>query len=282
MRTGMKKRVLLVDDDFAVLAGLAGALVSEGYNVVHAADGDEAIEKFRNDRCFDLVLLDLNMPKKSGWDVFERITAIDPFMPVIVITARPDQYATAVAAGVGALIEKPLDLPFMLQKMEDLMRESAQERLARMSGRNPNISYCPAPKKLNEEVLGQVIDPAKAMRRLQDHTSTNKTTGSRKGPLDLLLKDWTNCSEHERQFFLEEMRRIAGRSSNPVTRDPVPPNSFEVNSATGKTREHRIVEADFFPPNGEGVEEDSSASRNLALEKSKEFVPHANKAPSAF
>ena len=47
-------------------------------------------------------------------------------MSVIVITARPDQYATAVAAGVGALIEKPLDLPFLLQKMEDLIRVRAR------------------------------------------------------------------------------------------------------------------------------------------------------------
>ena len=260
MRTGMKKRVLLVDDDFAVLAGLAGALVSEGYSVVHAADGDEAIEKFRSDGAFDLVLLDLNMPKKSGWDAFEQITAIDPFMPVIVITARPDQYATATAAGVGALIEKPLDLPFLLQKMEDLMRESAQERLARTSGQNPNLSYCPAPKKIDGEVFGQVISPAKTMRRQSDQPSTIETAGPRKEPLDRLLKAWTGCSEDERQFFLEGMKRHAGRSSNRMTRDPVP----------------RIVEADFFPPNHEEVEEDSSSSRRLS-NSSKELLP-----PSAF
>jgi hypothetical protein len=85
--------------------------------------------------------------EKRAGTLSRRLLAIDPFMSVIVITARPDQYATAVAAGVGALIEKPLDLPFLLQKIEDLIRESAQERLARTSGRNPNLSYCPAPKK---------------------------------------------------------------------------------------------------------------------------------------
>jgi CheY-like chemotaxis protein len=249
MRTGMKKRILLVDDDFAVLAGLAGALVSEGYNVVHAADGDEALEKFRSDGVFDLVLLDLNMPKKSGWDAFAQITAIDPFMPVIVITARPDQYATAIAAGVGALIEKPLELPFLLQKMEDLMRESAQERVARASGGNPNLSYCPAPKKIDGEVLGQVIDPAKAMRRLSDQPPTIETAGPRK-PLDRLLKAWTGCSEDDRQFFLEGMKQRAGRAHNPMTHDPVPPNSrhrFDVDPATRKTTGHRVVEADFLP-----------------------------------
>jgi CheY-like chemotaxis protein len=229
MRTGMKKTVLLVDDDFAVLAGLAGVLVSEGYHVIHAMDGDEAIEKVRNDNSFDLVLLDLNMPKKSGWDAFMQIHAIDPFLPVIVITARPGQYATAVAAGVGALIEKPLDLPFLLQKMEGLIRESAQERLARMSGLNPNISYCPAPKEIEGGVLGQVIDPAKAIRRLQDRPSAIETRGRQKAPLDSLLKAWAGCNENERQSFLEGVERQ--RSNKPVTRNPVSLHGYKANIA---------------------------------------------------
>jgi CheY-like chemotaxis protein len=287
MRTGMKKRVLLVDDDFAVLAGLAGVLVSEGYHVIHAVDGDEAIEKVRKDSSFDLVLLDLNMPKKSGWDAFEQMHAIDPFLPVIVITARPGQYATAVAAGVGALIEKPLDLPFLLQKMEELIRESAQERLARTSGRDPNISYCPAPKEIDGEVLGQVIDPAKAVRRLHDRPSTIETHGRGKAPLDQLLKAWTGCSENERQSFLEGVERRC--SNDPVTRNPVSLHSkqaFEVDWATGKT--NRIVEADFLPPNHEEVENDSSPSMNQAIERSDDFATRLSKSeneqlpPSAF
>ena len=73
MRTGMKKRVLLVDDDFAVLAGLAGVLVSEDYSVVHAADADEAIEKFREDRSFDIVLLDLTCRRKAAGTLSSRL-----------------------------------------------------------------------------------------------------------------------------------------------------------------------------------------------------------------
>jgi len=283
MRTGMKKRVLLVDDDFAVLAGLAGVLASEGYSVVHAADADEAIQKFREDRSFDIVLLDLNMPKKSGWDAFEQITAIDPFISVIVITARPDQYATAVAAGVGALIEKPLDLPFLLQKMEDLMRESAQERLARTSGRNPNLSYCPAPKKVDGEVFGQVIDPTKTRRRLHNQPPTSETSRPRKEPLDLLLKAWTGCREHERQFFLEGMKRPAARSSNVANCDPLPPKlgkALEFDRSAEKTAGQKIVEVDFFPPDDEGWEKNSPSSRNQTPEKSGEFKGHLP--PSAY
>lgn len=283
----MKKTVLLVDDDFAVLAGLAGVLVSEGYHVIHAMDGDEAIEKVRNDNSFDLVLLDLNMPKKSGWDAFKQIHAIDPFLPVIVITARPGQYSTAVAAGVGALIEKPLDLPFLLQKMEELIRESAQERLARTSGRNPNISYCPAPKEIDGEVLGQVIDPTKAIRRLQDRPSAIETRGHGKAPLDRLLKAWAGCSENERQSFLEGVERRC--SNNPGTRNPASLHSrqaFEVDWVTGET--NQIVEADFFPPNHEKVEDHSSASVKGSIEKSDDFATRLSKSdseqlpPSAF
>ncbi len=210
----MKKRVLLVDDDFAVLAGLAGVLVSEGYNVIHAADGDEAIGKFRSEGPFDLLLLDLNMPKKSGWDVFGQVTAIDPLIPVIVITARPDQYATAVAAGVDALMEKPLDLPVLLQKIENLMRESAQERLARKSGRNPNLSYSPAPKEIDGKVFGQVINRGKVTRRAANQISSTKSAalGQIDRPLDRLLKAWANCTEDERQLFLDGMRRSKANS----------------------------------------------------------------------
>jgi CheY-like chemotaxis protein len=287
MRTGMKKRVLLVDDDFAVLAGLAGVLVSEGYHVIHAVDGDEAIEKVRNDNSFDLVLLDLNMPKKSGWDAFEQMHAIDPFLPVIVITARPGQYATAVAAGVGALIEKPLDLPFLLQKMKDLIRESARERLARTSGRNPSISYRPAPKEIDGEVLGQVIDPTKAIRRLNERPSTIETHGQGKAPLDHLLKAWAGCTEKERQSFLEGVERRC--SSSPVTGNPASSHSrqaFEVDLATGET--NRIMEVDFFPLSHKKVEDDSSSSVNQAIEKSDDFTTRLRNSeneqlpPSAF
>ena len=106
----MKKRVLLVDDDFAVLAGLAGVLVSEGYSVVHAADADEAIEIFREDRSFDIVLLDLNMPRKGGHEVLAELKA-DPALaciPVAIVTGNQNKSAelhmpefpmTAFAAG---------------------------------------------------------------------------------------------------------------------------------------------------------------------------------------
>jgi len=138
--TDTKSKILLADDDEEVLAALTGVLESEGYEVIVAKNGREAIEHFYQGHV-DIALLDLNMPVKGGWEAFERLTTIHPLLPVIVITARPDQYPLAVAAGVGALMEKPLDLPLLLQAIEDLLFEPVEKRLSRLTGKRPITRY---------------------------------------------------------------------------------------------------------------------------------------------
>jgi len=128
--------MLLADDDEEVLAALSAALTSEDYDVVVAKNGREAIEHFREGH-FDIALLDLNMPVKGGWEAFERLTTIHPLLQVIVITARPDQYSLAAAAGVAALVEKPLDLPLLLRTIDDLICEPVERRLSRLTGHQP-------------------------------------------------------------------------------------------------------------------------------------------------
>ena len=128
-----KNRILVVDDDPSVREMLTRVLVGEGYLVWAAADGTAALEIAAATKV-DLVLLDLNMPGKSGWDTFERLTAENPLLAVIIITARSNQLFTALGAGVGALLEKPLDFPKLLQTIRRLLAEPAESRLARMAG----------------------------------------------------------------------------------------------------------------------------------------------------
>jgi two-component system, OmpR family, response regulator ArlR len=135
-----KAKILLADDEEEVLAALGSVLISEGYEVIFAKDGREAIEHFREEH-IDVALLDLNMPVKGGWEAFERLTTIHPLLQVIVITARPDQYPLALAAGVAALMEKPLDLRLLLQTIDELLVEPMEKRLARLTGRRPITRY---------------------------------------------------------------------------------------------------------------------------------------------
>ncbi|HAO80675.1 MAG TPA: hypothetical protein DCQ92_17225, partial [Verrucomicrobia subdivision 3 bacterium] len=69
-----RKHILLVDDDAGVRGSLQDVLVEEGYLVIPANDGQQALELIASSS-IDLVLLDLNMPRKNGWDTFERLSA---------------------------------------------------------------------------------------------------------------------------------------------------------------------------------------------------------------
>ena len=80
---------------------------------------------------FDLVLLDLSMPEKNGWDTFEALTRNDPLLAVIIITARPHQKPLAEVAGAFALLEKPLDFPELLQTVTESFTASSKFRAMR-------------------------------------------------------------------------------------------------------------------------------------------------------
>ena len=137
------KSILLVDDEPTVRDSLYDVLVAEGYVVLPAENGQQALD-MANQLAVDLVLLDLNMPIKNGWDTFEQLTREHPILPVIIITARPNQVFTAVSAGAGALLEKPMDIPTLLQAMKQLLAESVEQRLARLVGKQTEFQYRPA------------------------------------------------------------------------------------------------------------------------------------------
>jgi DNA-binding NtrC family response regulator len=73
--------------------------------------------------------------------VFERLTRDNPVLPIIIITARSDQRAAAEAAGVGALMEKPLNIPRLLRLIVQLIAERPAERIARLTGHAPYAVY---------------------------------------------------------------------------------------------------------------------------------------------
>ena len=129
----MKGTVLIVDDDASVRNSIQKVLRAENYEVLLAADGEEALERFGPQQ-FDIVLLDVNMPRRNGWDTLERMTARNPLLPVIIITAIGNQSPVAAAAGASALLEKPLDVPVLLRTLEASLGETEQQRLHRLLG----------------------------------------------------------------------------------------------------------------------------------------------------
>jgi two-component system cell cycle response regulator DivK len=124
---------------------LGRVLESEHYEVIPARNGNEAGARFvANDP--DLVLLDLNMPERDGWSAFRFIHAARPLLPIIIITARPNQAAVAEGLRVDALMEKPLNLPVLLEAIEVLVAETEAERTRRQANpdfKTARLSPCP-------------------------------------------------------------------------------------------------------------------------------------------
>jgi CheY-like chemotaxis protein len=138
-----QKKILLTDDDPALRQIMQHLLRDEGYFVQTAANGAEAIEMAAATK-FDLVLLDLTMPVMDGWETFEQMSYKNPGLPIILITARPDQAFSAMAAGVGALLEKPLDFAQLISTIHSLLEEPAEARVSQLLGRSSWFRYIPS------------------------------------------------------------------------------------------------------------------------------------------
>lgn len=136
-------KVLIIDDDQAVRESMKKILQREDYEVLLAADGQAALEQI-DPHGIDLLLLDIDLPVQSGWEVFGKFTTLRPALPVIVITGHPGQHPIAQAAGVDAFMEKPIDAPKLLQTMKDVLAEPEEQRLRRLLDRGGQSRQAPA------------------------------------------------------------------------------------------------------------------------------------------
>lgn len=114
--------VLIVEDDQTLLSVLEYNLAKEGYNVVTAADGVEALEAARRDKP-DLIILDIMLPKMSGFEVC-RILRKEMTVPILMLTAREDEIDKVVGLDLGAddYVTKPFSMRELLARVRAMLR----------------------------------------------------------------------------------------------------------------------------------------------------------------
>ena len=123
-------RILVVDDDRAVRESLRRSLTFNGYTVLTAGDGVEALEKINSDRP-EAVVLDVMMPRLDGLEVCRRLRSTGDDLPILVLTAR-DSVSERVAgldAGADDYLPKPFALEELLARLRALMRRATAEPL---------------------------------------------------------------------------------------------------------------------------------------------------------
>jgi DNA-binding response OmpR family regulator len=117
------KKILIVDDDYEIIDSIRYALEGEGYVVVIARDGNQALALAERENP-DLMILDMMMPKRSGFLVLEKLRRVrETPLPVIMITGNEGSRHKAYAEllGVSDYIRKPFAMDRLLQAVEKLL-----------------------------------------------------------------------------------------------------------------------------------------------------------------
>lgn len=119
----MKTRILIVEDEPAMVAGLRDNFEYEGYDVISAGDGIQGLERALGEHP-DLVVLDVMMPRMSGLDVCKHLKAKLPSLPIIMLTARGQEIDKVVGLELGAddYVTKPFSIRELMARVKAVLR----------------------------------------------------------------------------------------------------------------------------------------------------------------
>ncbi|MCC6220349.1 MAG: response regulator transcription factor [Deltaproteobacteria bacterium] len=122
-----KAKILVVEDEEAIRAGLVDVLVYHGYEVEFSADGAEALEMARKEK-YDLILLDVMLPSLDGFSVCNAIRETDRVQPIVMLTARTSEEDIIEGLTLGAddYIAKPFSVRELVLRLEAVLRRSGK------------------------------------------------------------------------------------------------------------------------------------------------------------
>jgi two-component system alkaline phosphatase synthesis response regulator PhoP len=121
----MDEKILVIEDDKVIRMALDDRLKSEGYTVDFAVDGEEGLRKATQGTC-DLILLDIMLPRKNGFDVCRDIRMAGVVVPILMLTARGQIIDKVLGLKIGAddYLTKPFDASELVARIDALIRRS--------------------------------------------------------------------------------------------------------------------------------------------------------------
>jgi DNA-binding response OmpR family regulator len=178
------KRILIIEDDLAILRGLKDNLEYESYEVLTAEDGEQGYCLIR-EKAPDLIILDLMLPKMNGYELCRKVREEGVTIPVLMLTARGEEVDRVRGLDLGAddYVTKPFSVPELLARVRAILRR----------GQTSNVSHLP-----DELHFGDVLVDFK---RFEADKAGKTINMSRK------------------EFGV--LRLLAGRAGEVVTRDEV-------------------------------------------------------------
>lgn len=133
--------ILLVEDEEAIAEGLIRNFRRKGWQSVLAVDGEEGLAKATSDR-FDLLVLDVRLPKIDGFEVCRRLRDGGDLTPILMLTARdqPDDVVYGLRLGADDYVTKPFELAVLLARMEGLLRRGGWAKPSVADSDSPTVA----------------------------------------------------------------------------------------------------------------------------------------------
>ena len=178
-------RILIVEDEQHLADGLRFNLEAEGYEVQVVDTGEAAIDAFTKERnFFDVVVLDVMLPGKDGFEVISELRHSGQFVPTLMLTARgrADDVLKGFAAGADDYLTKPFDLKILIARIRGLLRRRAwltgsrdtatpapaQPDVATFAGKS--VDFNRLELRVGEEVFPLTLMEANLLRYLIEHS----------------------------------------------------------------------------------------------------------------
>ncbi len=224
----VRPRVLVVDDDRAILTLVGSVAVAEGFDVATTVDGTSALQQLAT-RPADLVLVDLRMPGVTGLEVLRSIRDVDPRSRVVLMSghATIDSAVMAVKLGATDYLTKPFDLQRLRQLLSVVRTESDERRaLLKLEGDAArHIEFCGMIGR------GQVMqDVFELIRRLAPHARTALVSGETGTGKELCRAGLAHARSAERQAAGDGELLGGRRSVSNFSTDGPTVTAFELES----------------------------------------------------
>jgi len=118
-----KKKILIVDDELRMRKLVRDFLIKNGYEVIEAEDGIDALEIFEKDNNIDLIILDVMMPKMDGWETCLKIREKSS-IPIMMLTAKAEEYdeLRGFELGVNEYMTKPFSPKILVARVENIFK----------------------------------------------------------------------------------------------------------------------------------------------------------------
>jgi len=211
-----KKSILIIEDEPHIVMGLKDALEFEGYEVVSSGNGRDGVAMARQNKP-DAVLLDLMLPDINGYQVCEELRRFDPFMPIIMLTARSQESdkIRGLDAGADDYVTKPFSVAELTARIRAIVRRAS---------RNPGVSESFEIGEVKVNVTAQSLERGGKSHRLSYYeVELLRLLQERKGqPVardDILARVWgLEASPTNRtvdNFILKLRRKIEDSPDKP-------------------------------------------------------------------